>query len=365
VFPLLAVFVFVLGRSVIDQSKLFVEHFESSAELLAASRERELLTAAAQEEREQLAAAAQAERERVVMAEANARQEAREKLVETRRWEMVALAERFERTVGDAIGALGQTVSSTRESATTLAGISVANAAEAEETVQVAQETCETAGTLRRTALVLKQSVTAVAQRVDQQAALTAQAERQSQDSEEAIGALVDHAQDIGKIVALIDDIASQTNLLALNATIEAARAGDAGRGFAVVASEVKNLAGQTQRATENIRLQVGDMQMRVHSAADSIGAISNHVREVARLAGEISSAMAAQNEVTGSIGRDAEQTAMGTDGLRATVEESARAADITRELTGNVAAATHAITDRLGQLSQATQALLSDLRAA
>ena len=40
------------------------------------------------------------------------------------------------------------------------------------------------------------------------------------------------HAQQIGEILELIDDIAGQTNLLALNAAIEAARAGEAGQGL-------------------------------------------------------------------------------------------------------------------------------------
>jgi methyl-accepting chemotaxis protein len=85
--------------------------------------------------------------------------------------------------------------------------------------------------------------------------------ERISKQSVDDITALNEQMRAITKIVNLITDIANQTNLLALNAAIEAARAGEHGRGFAVVAGEVKNLAGESKKASSQIETLIKTIQ--------------------------------------------------------------------------------------------------------
>jgi methyl-accepting chemotaxis protein len=135
-------------------------------------------------------------------------------------------------------------------------------------------------------------------------------------------------AENIGQVVAAIQDIAAQTNLLALNATIEAARAGEAGKGFSVVATEVKELAKQTAAATEDIRARIEDIQ---HASGTAVEAMS-----------KISSVIEAVNAVNGSIAAAAEEQSAISRGISENVAHSADAV--------------HEMSQQLEQIAQASQ---------
>ena len=75
----------------------------------------------------------------------------------------------------------------------------------------------------------------------------------------------------IDQVIGKINKIADQANMLALNASIEAARAGDQGKGFGVVAREVKELAGTTKTANEEVRASLTQVGQAVHELSHSV----------------------------------------------------------------------------------------------
>ena len=79
--------------------------------------------------------------------------------------------------------------------------------------------------------------------------------------------ALSERTQQIGEIIATVNEIANQSKLLALNASIEAARAGEDGKGFAVVAMEVRQLAEQSREATARVRDILNEIQQATNTA--------------------------------------------------------------------------------------------------
>lgn len=132
---------------------------------------------------------------------------------------------------------------------------------------------------------------------------------RRVEDIADNILVLSEHTQQIGEIIATVNNLADQSRMLALNASVEAARAGEEGKGFAVVALEVRNLADQNRDATVQVREILGEIQratnaavmvteegskgvdqgqVLVNSAGDSIRNLSHAIEEAALAAMQI-----------------------------------------------------------------------------
>jgi len=171
----------------------------------------------------------------------------------------------------------------------------------------------------------------------------------------DAMNAIEKNAQEVGKIIKTIDEIAFQTNILALNAAVEAARAGEAGAGFAVVAEEVRSLAQKAAEAAgetgEMIRRNVSSttngtvscgrvsevlhsMRKHIQISNDLLHDITEASHEQANGIQNINIALHEMDGVTQKNASSAEETASAAEELSAQSEELRKAV---RTLTGIV----------------------------
>ena len=162
------------------------------------------------------------------------------------------------------------------------------------------------------------------------------------------VQSLGESAREIEQVIDVIIDIAEQTKLLALNATIEAARAGEAGKGFSVVANEVKELARQTNGATEEITNRIRAITGSTVSSVAEIESITSVIHDVSAIVNGIAAAVEEQNVTTRQIADNISQAANG-------VVDITRAIDGTAGNSRTIAeriAALHAESDQVRQAS-------------
>lgn len=166
---------------------------------------------------------------------------------------------------------------------------------------------------------------------------------RRVEDIADNILVLSEHTQQIGEIIATVNNLADQSRMLALNASVEAARAGDEGKGFAVVAMEVRNLADQNRDATIQVREILGEIQRATNSAVMVTEEGSKGVDEGQRLVNKA-------GEAIRDLARAIEEAAMAALQIAASTRQQTIGMD---QLTQAMRTIKHATTETVSSTMQ------------
>lgn len=228
-----------------------------------------------------------------------------------------------------------------------------------EENYTAAGKTNQLVESVSNTSRELSAAIKEISDQVSRSSQITNEAVYHTNTANERIEDLVKAAETIGEVIKIINKIASQTNLLALNATIEAARAGDAGKGFAVVASEVKALAGQTEKATQEITQQVARIQDITNTTFEVFKNVGRTVNEVNEISTIISGAVEEQNAATAEIANNIENVRLETSQSQERVKQVVEVSHQTKGATQEVKQAMDQVEQQVKLLNESLAKIL------
>lgn len=178
----------------------------------------------------------------------------------------------------------------------------------------------------------------------------------------DTLGKLSTRTEQIGEILAAVNELAEQSKLLALNAAIEAARAGEHGKGFGVVSLEVRNLAQQSQDATRQIKVIITELHQAMEMTSRSVGDGRTEARGAVQILEESRKAIRTLSEVIRSSQEGANRILKAANQQDVGIEQIAEAMHEIEETVGQTietAERVSSVADRLRQAGEEIDGLL------
>ncbi|OPZ78610.1 MAG: Methyl-accepting chemotaxis protein 4 [Alphaproteobacteria bacterium ADurb.Bin438] len=273
------------------------------------------------------------------------------------------LADNFEKTVMGIVGTVSSASTQLNSTAESMSVISEETSRQATAVAASSEQASTNVQTVSSATQELSASISEISYRISEEAKISKDAVKEVDFTNKIITELAESAKSINEVVELITDIADQTNLLALNATIEAARAGEAGKGFAVVASEVKSLATQTAKATEEISLQIQDVQQKTEHAVKAITKIGDVIKRIDEISTSIASAIEEQGAATHEISRNVEQASQGTSEVSENIVQVTKAAEESGNAANQVLSASSELSKKAQLLKDEVYNFIQEIR--
>ena len=351
--PLIILLFVILSRAAIDQTRMFDGSvYAADLAITAKAREHEM------GERQR-----QAEADDRVHRMNAAAQHTRD-AEQSRRNDMLTLAEQFERDVLAMVQKQSAESAHLDHLAQRLLDIARDASSGAQDVARQTEDALTSVGALSAASNELDESFGSVSVRVERHAGVCAEVRCITAGNERKLQSLSAATQRSGGIASRIGTLTAQTKLLSLNATIEAARAGDAGRGFAVVASEVRSLAQRAKQATNDVAQQLGSLVNEIAETAKAVSEANRGVDEVADIAASVSKSIVEQQRATARINAETSLVARSVEAMRNRASSLANAAQSTDLITVDVGKAASLIAHNATNLRIAADAFLRQLRS-
>ncbi|WP_269583516.1 methyl-accepting chemotaxis protein [Roseibium sp. Sym1] len=305
-------------------------------------------------------------RERTIEANAAAEREKEAQAAQLHRAEVISqLTAEFDTDVAELLGSVGDACNELNQTAQSMSAIAEENTNQSAAVSAASEQSAASVQTIASAIEEVSTSIIEIGGQAIQSSKQTSSGrERATRVNEQVLG-LKTAATRISEVITLIQAVAEQTNLLALNATIEAARAGEAGKGFAVVASEVKELAGQSAKAAEEISDQIAQIQSEVDGAVSGVEEVAKIITDLESIAVSISTAVEQQGAATGEISQSIQDVSAGTRETTRNISGVSEAAVETGTVATRVVAASEQLSGQSERLRASVGKFLDGVKAA